>query len=291
MIRRLFFVGILAMPCAVTSSPSQSSTLESTLRSAEKAADLYVEVMADLVADEKYEQDVLELAVIGGIQGSVGGVQWAPKVTRHRELRSDVALLRIDSPLEWRTFRDVREVDGKAVGDRTARVERLFRDPTSPANLQRLINESSRFNLTGLGRTLNEPGLPVLFLRSAVRSRFRFDLDQREANRGVLVLRYREQVRPTLFRHNKTADNPSSGRIWFDTETGSFVRTEHVVSPPDLEATFVTTFGRRENVAVALPIDMRESLANKASNMSRVEGRATCSRYRKFDISVEEGIR
>ena len=155
---------------------------------------------------------------------------------------------------------------------------------------RQIAAESARYNLGALGRTLNEPGLPLLFLLKTLSSRFQFTLDRQDRSAGprVWIVGYREAGRPTVFRHNDTVDNPSSGRLWLDADTGVVVRTEHIVTPSGFRATFTTTFRPHDRFNVALPVEMRESWV---SSNSGVEGTATSGRYRRFEVSTEEAAR
>ena len=211
--------------------------------------------------------------------GNIGG--------ERRVLRADIVLVKVGPPLEWRMYRDVFEVEGRPVRDRADRLAALFLEPaeTARAQAERIADVSARFNISSLGRVLNEPGLPLAFLQTSLQPRFRFTLDRRD--RGtVWTVRYSEQVHPTLFWHNRTIENPSSGRFWIDVMTGEVSRSEHVVSQ-GLAATFVTQFQRDDKFGVSLPAEMREQLSSGAqANARRVSGVATYSRYRKFSVST-----
>ncbi len=204
-----------------------------------------------------------------------------------RVLRADIVLVKVGPPLEWRMYRDVFEVDGRPVRDRAERLAALFLEPaeTARAQAERIAEVSARFNISNLGRVLNEPGLPLAFLQTSLQPRFRFTLDRRD--RGtVWTVRYTENAHPTLFWHNRTIENPSAGRFWIDVTTGEITRTEHVVSQ-GLAATFVTQFQHDDRFGVSVPEEMREQLsAGAQAGARRVAGVASYSRYRKFSVST-----
>jgi hypothetical protein len=258
----------------------------------------YFDVMSNLTAEERYVQDVL------GLQTVPTGVQIPPPITtrppeapkppvpetigaERRVIRADIVLVRVGPPLEWRTYRDVFEVDGRIVRDRADRLAALFLQPaeTARAQAERIAEASAQYNISRLGRVLNEPALPLTFLQASLQPRFRFTLDRRDRG-NIWIMRYEEQGHPTLFWHNRTTENPSTGRFWIDVTTGEVSRSEHVVSR-GLRATFTTQFDRDEKLGISLPAEMREDLsAGAQAGARRVTGVAKYSRYRKFSVST-----
>ena len=61
---------------------------------------------------------------------------------RHRELRSDLVLIRTGDLLGWQMFRDVFEADGGPVRDRQERLSRLFEQPARVA-LEQAVRKAS----------------------------------------------------------------------------------------------------------------------------------------------------
>ncbi len=83
-----------------------------------------------------------------------------------RVLASDVVWVPTGDALVWAFFRDVLDVDGRPLADRTARLQQLFSGgPTPQAREQgaRILEESARYNI-GLRRTLNNPTVALSFL-------------------------------------------------------------------------------------------------------------------------------
>ena len=81
--------------------------------------------LAGIVAEEDYVQDVRVSSVLGPTTRS--GLPSA----RHRELKSDLLLVRPVGADRWVQFRDVFEVDGRPVRDRNERLMKLFVTPSS----------------------------------------------------------------------------------------------------------------------------------------------------------------
>ena len=113
--------------------------------------------------------------------------------SRRRGTTSDV-MPRVGPPVGWRVFRDVFEVDGNPVRDRDERLTRLFLGPIESAvpQAERTADEGARYNITlnTPGRLLlNEPGLPLTFLQSAMRPRFIFSIDKPDGGKVVPQIR------------------------------------------------------------------------------------------------------
>src|SRR5688572_11748723 len=84
---------------------------------------------------------------------------------RKRTLKSDYLLVRYPEDIQWQTFRDVAEVDGKPVRDKEERLTKLFLEPASGAmrRARELQEAGSRYNLLNIG-TINNPLLVMAFL-------------------------------------------------------------------------------------------------------------------------------
>ena len=94
----------------------------------------------------------------------------------YRDLRSDLLLIYPVGAGRWVQFRDVFEVDGQSVRDRNDRLANLFLKPSPSlaAQVNRIQDESSRYNIGALERTVNVPLLPLIFLNPALQARFTF---------------------------------------------------------------------------------------------------------------------
>ena len=79
--------------------------------------------------------------------------------TEHRELLSDFLLVKLPGRRLSIPFRDVLEVDGREVGDREARLTRLFLQPAPDAltRAREIAAESARYNIGRVVRTVNLP--------------------------------------------------------------------------------------------------------------------------------------
>jgi hypothetical protein len=286
---------LLAILSVSARTAPQPPSLDQILARGAEYVGRHIEVMSNLVAEERYEQEIVRvpsLQIGRMMPGRVAGIM-TPVGNARRVLRSDVELINVGPPVGWRSYRDVFEVDGKPVRDRSDRLAKLLLQPAASAREQanRIAAESARFNISDLGRTLNEPGLPIMFLQTALQPRFEFRLDKHD--RGtVWILKYVERARPTLFQHNYVEDNPSSGRLWIDAATGEVTKTEQIVSPGDMAATFTTDFREDKKFSVALPTQMHEELkASIQDGVQRVQGTAKYTHFRRFQVTTGVDIR
>ena len=229
----------------------------------------FVDAFSNVVAEERYTQEV-------------------PR--QRRTLRSDFLLVRYPGATRWQAFRDVLEVDGKRVQEeRQDRLAMLFLEP--PENALRRIDEiaraSARYNLRDIG-TLNSP-LHVLFiLQVDYRDRFRFSVAGLDRSLGptVRIVRFEESARPTLIRSNFN-DRPSRGFVWIDEQTGRIVKTELRIALPtenSFPTTITTLFGFNEELAIDVPLEMRDSYPLDSGDM---KGVATYSRFRRFQVNTD----
>ena len=123
----------------------------------------YERAFSHVFAEESYRQEYTD-----------------PTGRRHaRQSRADVVFVSLPGAVPWTVFRDVIEVDGNPVGDRAARMKRLFVESpgTAVEKARRILDESGRYNLGPLRRTVNSPPSPSRSCcrtsRSASRSRAR----------------------------------------------------------------------------------------------------------------------
>ena len=255
-----------------------------------------------IVAEERYDQSALA-PTIGTTRGRGvprTGRSFARSGTKRIVLRSDFLLVRPPGAARPVEFRDVFEVDGRNTRDRDERLTRLFLNPTSSsmAQLQRITNESARYNIGSIKRTLNTPTLALLFLEETFQHRFVFTrVDDREpsldlggtvasASADVWVLEYEEAPGRTLIRGRDDKDFPARGRFWVQPTEGRVVATELILKDAEVEATVDVRYQFDTVVDHVVPVEMRELY--KDLHGARVEGTATYGNFRRFQVQVEE---
>jgi hypothetical protein len=220
----------------------------------------------------------------------------------HRELRSDVLLVKVDGVDRWVQFRDVFEVDGKPLRDRDERLERLFLKPSrsSFAQAERIALESARHNIGAVQRTINLPVLALIFLDPAQLPRFVFTrvrpgnlrpfagIIASEAD--VWALEYQEAKTNTVIRTTGDRDLPAHGRFWIDAPTGRVLRTEIIAEDVNLRGKVDVTYRLEPGLGFLVPAEMREEYVNRTRN-SRILGKAVYGKFKKFTVSTEETIK
>jgi len=150
----------------------------------------YEQQLSVVVGEEDYTQRVFDRNLVG---------REVPRT--RRRLRSEFAILRLPTDEKrWIGVRDVLEVDGRRIPDRAGRLTALLKLPFGAAEVQwrALEEESARFNIGNVVRTLNVPTFVLLFLRCDNLRRLEFDA--RQPDGGEVVVDYREMQRPTFIR-------------------------------------------------------------------------------------------
>ena len=216
---------------------------------------------------------------------------------KRRELVSDFLLVKVPGADTWLPFRDVFEVDGKPVRDRQDRLTRLFLQPPPAAidQAERIVADSSRYNLA-IVRTINVPTLALLVISPPRQAGFRFSRPKLDASLGADVwsVDYEETARPTLIKGSRNLDLPAHGRIWIEAANGRILRTELHVSDGSIATSIVTDYQRDPASMLAIPAKMQETYELKRyrtqSGYLQVTGTATYSKFRRFNVHVDERV-
>src|SRR5262249_33793786 len=170
-LRTMVVTGGVAAALVVRAAAQPPPALEAVLaRAGAYVVDLQQQ-LAGIVAGEHYVQNVRPSGVPGFTARS------GLPSERHRELKSDLLLVRPVGANRWVQFRDVFEVDGRPVRDRNQRLMKLFVTPSSATanQAEQIANESSRYNIGNLQRTVNLPVLALAILEPQQQSRFVLD--------------------------------------------------------------------------------------------------------------------
>jgi VWFA-related protein len=270
--------------------PVPDADLTSVLARAARYVEAYEQSLAGIVAEERYQQNVVNMS---GPMRSRGPMATSPQ----RDLRSDLLLVRPAGEDGWIQFRDVFEVDGRAIRDRDERLYKLFVEPTPASRRQAEIlqAESARYNIGPLTRTINVPVLALAIASAERQQAFRFrrvktdvrDLADRYPEAGVWVIEYRETAKGTLIRGAANRDLPSRGRLWIEAATGRVLRTELISEDVQVKAEITVNYGAEAGLDLLVPVEMREDYALPMSSI-RIEGRATYSRFRRFTVTTSE---
>ena len=270
-------------------------TLESLLDRAGAYFLSFESRFSDVVTEERYVQEALrpgsglDVAVLsrrGGVAPQI------PPSTDRRELVSDFLLVKLPNTDEWLPFRDVFEVDSRRVRDREDRLSKLFLQPapTALAQAQRIMEESARYNIGNIQRTINLPVFALEVLRPSTQSRFRFSRGKLDTSVGANVYEvgYREQTSPTLIHGVFGKDLFSHGRFWIEATTGRVLKSELLVDDITVHASVTARYQVDQEHDLAVPVDMKEDY--KLPNGYRVTGVATYRRFRRFEVRVADEI-
>jgi hypothetical protein len=283
---------LLAVTCLRGIIPSQAAppaappTLDDVLLRAAEYVARFEREIPSVVAEERYQQ---RLVMYG--QQQFGGRSARPDDQR-RELKSDFLMVRSQETDRWVPFRDVFEVDGKPVRAREERLTKLLVDASGSAydRAARLTEESARYNIGPVQRTVNVPTQALQFLLPANQPKCVFRQSGVDRLEGLTVweVRFEEVGLPTLIRTSGGASLPASGMFWIDPSTGVVLRTIVRAKLPEFRAEIVVNFGPHEAVDVRVPVELKEKYIGRAYEL---EGTATYSRFRKFRVTTDEVVK
>ena len=287
--------------CLTSAAAAQApdDSLDQVLARASSYVGGYEQAFSLLVAEERYVQEIRRPDTVGAggnlsQRNPGGGFSSGGGVRSRRVLRSDYLLVRLGGGGGWMPFRDVFEVDGRAVADRDDRLARLFLapSPTSFDQASRIMADSTRHNLGTVTRTVNIPTLALMFLHAEIRARFDFERQSVATLQGRTAWRidYRERERPTLIRTTNGRDLAMTGSLWVDPATGVVLKTSMTAADPAVRAVVTTTY--REDAALGLwvPAQM-EDYYKAARDVDEILGVATYANVRRFNVSTGEVLR
>jgi hypothetical protein len=241
----------------------------------------YEQQLSVVVGEEDYTQRVFDLNLTGH------------EVLRsRRRLRSEFALLRLPTDdNRWIGARDVIEVDGRKVPDRAGRLTALLKLPFGAAEDQwrALEEESARFNIGNVRRTLNTPTFVLLFLRCDNQRRLTFGAPR--ANGDEVVVDYREVHRPTFVRDARGEDELARGFFRASPSSGAVRATQLVIglAKSDVRAQIDVQYTRDAKLQLLVPAEMREQYF--APSGQRVEGVARYRNFKRFEVEASWKVR
>ena len=253
----------------------------------------YERELSGIVAEEHYIQQ--------------DGLFPRPPTTR-RELKSDLLLVRTPGSEGYVQFRDVFEVDGRPLRDRSQRLQKLFLDPSAENTRQagQIMTESARYNVGRINRNINVPLLALMFMHPTNQSHFKFAMstEDRGVPKGlpdsghfavsidVKVLSFRETESPTIVRDaaSPRKDARSSGRVWVEPDTGRVLMTELLVESSTVRSSTQVSYQSEPLLGFLVPVEMRERYMLPPPNQYRIDGTATYSNFRQFTVKTNETI-
>jgi hypothetical protein len=269
---RRYCLGLACVLNAAALSAQQPvPSLELVLERFREYLTAYSQAYAATVAAEIYIQHVNE-----------------PK-PRSVRLESEFAMVRIPGSVEWLGFRDVQRVDRKDVTGRRGRLADFFANPAglSLGVASRIAEESAQYNIGPSRRTVNNPAIVLEILDPRHHRRFRFAKggDERFGGMRAWMIRIEEQSRPTIVRRSRGIDEPVSGRVWVEPESGTLLRAALQISIDRGAREFLdmdVTFGLEPQLKMWVPVRLRELHAVRTRHLQT--GEATYVDYRQFVV-------
>ena len=284
----LAVLALLAWPAS-----AQEPTLGTVLDRAGTYVVEFQRQLSGVVSEERYVQDVRYPLGNNRMNAATAPI--------HRELKSDLLLVRPAGVDRWLQFRDVFEVDSRPVRDRNERLMDLFVKPSasSARQIDRILNESARYNIGNLQRTVNAPVLALVILDPANQPRFNFKrvgpgdplLGRTTARppHTIWVVEYKEVEKETLIRTTNGRDMPTRGRFWIEPSTGQVAGSEMIAEDPIIKGTIDVEYQIEPSVGLLVPVEMRERYEIRRDG-ARVDGTATYGRFRQFQVKVDEKL-
>jgi hypothetical protein len=291
---------LAAAPLTVAAQETAAPPLSLVLSRAATYVETFADRVSGFVTAESYLQDVYP--PFNRFGGKPGGQRPYSGPT-HRELKSDLLLVRPVGADGWMQFRDVTEVDGKKLKDRNDRLARLFLEPSKSTATQsrKIMEESSRYNIGDIERNINLPVLALTVLDRRMQPGFQFGLGKRDdkydlpkspsfvAPADAVVVSFTETQIRTMVASPQGKNLAASGHFWMDRNTSRIYMTEIGIEDLWLKAVIYVAYGTVAGLDLPVPIEMHERYENKL-NGTRVEGSATYSNFREFKVSVDEDI-
>ncbi len=222
-----------------------------------------------------------------------------PQVERH--LVSEIAFVPVRK--DWLVFRDVFEVDGRQVGNRIDRLQKLLVESPQAGfeQARRIADESARYNLGPIQRNLNTPTMCLFAMRSENLDRFKFRKlrEERIAAEDVWQIRFEEKHRPTIVRTPEGRDLPMTGHLWVRPSDGAVFKTDlaitFLVEGVASRATVSVVYAGDARLKTMLPVTMDERYGGELAKgggergnalAPTIECRAAYSDFKRFETST-----
>jgi len=308
-----------AIVLCIVAATASALQAQSSLRTVMERAGAYVEdfedQLAGIVAEELYVQEVVPPGTFNSAVTVTGGSGRKAVETstarKYRTLRSDLLLIHPVNGARWVQFRDVFEMDNTVVHDRNDRLAKLFLKPSSNTAVQvkRIQEESARYNIGNLERTVNVPVLPLMFLEPVLQPHFEFArvLDGPSGERPAvprdvpdspafavpptaMEIRYQEIGPDSLIRTTAYRPLLARGRFWLDPESGRVMLSEMILDDPlFVYGSIHVAYKLNADFGFMVPSEMHEHYIVRGTGF-QVNGTATYSRFRQFQVNVDEQL-
>jgi hypothetical protein len=284
------WVATKQMPCCEPPSDDRADDVRAAdvLALAARYVDQFVARFSNVVIEETLEQALTAPSVPLGRSGML-----SPPTTTRRRLVSEFLLVRPAGTVFWIPFRDIVEVDGRALTDRPDRLMRLFVETGASGTAQavRIAAAGAAHQLGPRSRTTTNPVIALAFLQPHHQHRFRYSVEKpKDATAPHRVaLRLQEIARPTLMRTDDGQDLPIRSAFEIDVRTGTVLESELLLKTFAESVVLRTRYVFNDRVQVHIPTEMTEIHLMK--NGSKLETVAHYGRFRAFSVSTSEGFK
>lgn len=272
-------VGLAACVLAAAPAPQAQKTRPAVVVKASNYVESYEARLGGLVAEENYTQRLIR--------------QGFGAARQTRNLKSDFMLVKFGADEPFTPYRDVLEVDGAPVADRTTRLEQLFLQPGAEARTSaaRISNESARYNLGRFRRNINVPTLALEYLKPAniVRCRFETPRAEQVGFDDARKVDFKETGGPTVIKDAGNGANvPASGTFWIRDSDGAVIRTVLKVGGRLIQYEVDVKYCEAANIEVLVPCRMSDRVTGRGET---VEGTASYAKIRQFTVTTSETIK
>ena len=255
-------------------APPAGQSAPDAIPSVRAFAEQYLRDAPSLVAHEEYVQNAT-----------------FARGAQHQVTTADLVMVRLPGAAGWISFRDVLTVDKRRLNDREERLLKLLQSPAPNAleQARQIAQESARYNLGRITRTMNVPDMALEFLLAKHAARIRLEPLRNETigGRPAVVLRFTEMTGPSLIRNLVGRDLFARGRVWAEPGSGAIVRTELLIEDRSSRGTSTVDFGMEPRLGIRVPIKMTERYTTTGETIDAV---ATYSDFRRFTIATDEKI-
>jgi hypothetical protein len=179
-------------------------------------------------------------------------------------------------------------VNGKTVGhDARGRTPLEAAGESALDRWRRLSEESARYNIGSITRTLNVPTFALLVLHPGNQARFSFTAAGEDHATKVPTcdVAFQETDSPTIVRSGVGADVPTSGTFRLEAATGRVVRSELIAGSTTAGVALkaIVQYERDRKLQLWLPREMREEYVARSGE--RLQCVARYSNYRRAEVT------
>lgn len=249
----------------------ESPELTALMRKVGIYANWFVNRFSNVVSEEVYEQK---------FSGA----------SRRRQLKSEFMLVGYPGSTEaLMTFRDIREVDGKPVGDQKERITQLFLEPFQSAirRAQEIHRDGLRHSIDN-GRVM-DPLTVIGYLQPAYLGNFRVSRGGLAKSLGPFVreITLTPMQNPGPNRDGRAVLSRSPfkpARAWVAEDTGAVLKTELRSGFGVRSEITTTTFAMDATLEMPVPIEMRDEFPRGRDDFIGV---AKYSNFRRFTVRTD----